>query len=370
MEKERLLVLGARGFLGQHLMQHLHESATDISLIRTLDLNQEFQQTLEYRPRLPVETEWGTWDEWMSGQLLPKSLAHSDVVINAIDYQDLRILADKEKLKQLNESLVEELARAAESAGVKRLIHVSSLLVTASFMAPSVFKTEISATPPSPAFSIFPDYVRAKQNAEKALDNLSAQVFILRIPFLYGEGDRSSFILDVLRYAEAHEGICPLLNRPHGKTQYAYAGNIGAGIVAALHRMRKEAPGRKELVHLLDNTPVSHTWDFLAPFAKVRGFSAPPKDVPFYLAYVPWRLAELGCKAAQSLRLRVPDRLAAFPSAGLLYAHFFYWYFWSGVKARLFLDFLPPDDYEAALDKSLPYYANLDLSTINVPEYA
>lgn len=170
---------------------------------------------------------------------LAAAVAGATAVVNAADWQDLRLLPDAGKLQAVNEGLAAALAAAVAAAGgVKRVVQLSSLLVGASFMGPSVFPTELSTRLPSPCFAVFPAYVRAKRAAEAVWADFrplplpcpsstasllgiveDLTVFTLRLPMVYGEGDEDSFIMDVLRYCQAHGGTCTLIKRPHGKIQ-------------------------------------------------------------------------------------------------------------------------------------------------------
>lgn len=66
MGKERLLILGANGFVGQHILREFHLDPKDVESIRTYDLNTPFRKSLgELSSKMPPWS-WTNPGPWQS----------------------------------------------------------------------------------------------------------------------------------------------------------------------------------------------------------------------------------------------------------------------------------------------------------------
>ena len=62
MEDERILVLGANSFLGQHIVQAIQQEAESVAAIRTYDLDEPFHARLPYKTRWKIVSEAATFE--------------------------------------------------------------------------------------------------------------------------------------------------------------------------------------------------------------------------------------------------------------------------------------------------------------------
>ncbi len=151
------------------------------------------------------------------------------------------------------------LCNAARQAGVRRLVHISSMAVYGGQASGTIGETAPLATDPSP-------YEGAKIACEAQVEAFAAaggQSVILRAGLVFGPGSvqwahRIARLLRARRLGDlgpAGDGLCNLTYEP----------DLGAGVVAALLRPRAAGP-----INLATARPL--TWNaFLIAFARALG---------------------------------------------------------------------------------------------------
>ncbi|PCE43852.1 NAD-dependent epimerase/dehydratase family protein [Rhizorhabdus dicambivorans] len=179
-----LAVTGGTGFLGGHV---LREAAARGHQIRALARSPQL-------PRPNVEWVRGTLE---NHRLLADLIEGADAVIHIAGCINAPALAG---FVEANVTGTASMLTAAESVGVRRFIHVSSL---------SAREPDLS------------DYGWSKWGAERLVRDAPLDWTIIRPPAIYGEGDRE--MLELFRVAKG-KGLLPL--PPRGRLSLIEAGDL------------------------------------------------------------------------------------------------------------------------------------------------
>ncbi|MCW8085818.1 hopanoid-associated sugar epimerase [Sabulicella glaciei] len=158
MPPSTILLTGATGFLGASLARELLSAGHRVRAL--------------VRPETPRDTLAGLELDWAPGSLtdrdsLRRAVAGVDAVIHAA--ADYRIFVpDPERMRAVNVEGTEALMRAALEAGVRRVVHVSSV-ATLKPRADGQPATEADAARPEEAIG---PYKRSKTEAERVVEAL------------------------------------------------------------------------------------------------------------------------------------------------------------------------------------------------------
>ncbi len=114
----------------------------------------------------------------------------------------------------------------------------------------------------------------------------------------------------------------------------------------------------QEVVFLLDDTPLTSFYQLVHPFLSARGFDLSHSALPFLPIYYVYSMFERFVRLGALFLDLSKHCVARLPSANQLYSHLYHWYFFSGTKARLYIDYGPKYSYETAVEKSSAYYAH------------
>jgi nucleoside-diphosphate-sugar epimerase len=218
----KVLITGATGFIGSHLLETLVEKKWDITcLVRP----QSHTAAIE---KMPVRIHRGP-------------LNNPDVLESALEGQDYifhlaaRIRpAPSEVYEMANHRLTRDLANAClrKNPGIKRFVYVSSIAVA----GPTPYGKHYDETqPPCPAS----EYGRTKLKGEQALkevwDRLPAT--IIRPPNVYGTRQQETEILIKL----IRKRIVPLLKEEGESTSLIYIKDLIQGILQATESLESQS---------------------------------------------------------------------------------------------------------------------------------
>lgn len=243
----RIGIVGASGFVGNRAVEMFQESGFDVvPILRSANsVSRLTQKNLEYRVANSFDRA-----------SLEAAFEGCDVIIHSI-------LGSPGLIR----GSVAPAYQAAERAGVKRLLYLSSMIVYTSAPAPGT--TE--ATPPVEK-QHFPTHV-AKIQAERKLLQLrqkgAVEVVIFRPGIVFGP--RSRWVTELA--SQLMQGTAYLINEGKGICNSVYVDNL-------IHAMRlaiaaKDADG--EAFFVGDRERV--TWfDFYRPFAEA--FGVDPQQIP------------------------------------------------------------------------------------------
>jgi dihydroflavonol-4-reductase len=180
----KILVTGADGFLGSHLMRGLERAGNEVV------------GAVFARPAQPGEVRVDLTRESQLARLPPAV----DVVVHAAGMVDGH--APYGSMFAANVTATEHLTRWARTAGVSHLVHISSVAV----YGPLALGEDRSEDTPRLGFALGLPYMRTKARAERVVERSGVPYTLLRPPAVLGLGDTviSRGFYDALR-----EGALP-----------------------------------------------------------------------------------------------------------------------------------------------------------------
>lgn len=203
----RVLVTGATGFIGRHLVPYLRGSGWEV--------------VAPERRELAPDTQWRDALQGVEAVVHLAAIAHE----RALACERSR---DYEPLRRVNVLGAARLAREAAAAGVRQLVFMSSIGVCGDETDGAPF-TEASVPAPRSL------YARSKLEAELALAEVAAasamRVVALRPTLVYGPENGGNF----LRLLRAVAAGWPLpLASVSNRRHLTYLGNLASAVAAAL----------------------------------------------------------------------------------------------------------------------------------------
>lgn len=242
----RFLVTGANGFVGQAVCKTLAQRSFPFTAV-----SRSNQGTNSYANLGDINglTDWSP------------VLVDVDVVIHLAAYAHVPASSQSAKLiQEVNVNGAVNLARQAASAGVKRLVFVSSIKVNGEYTEAQPF-TENS--PPCP----MDVYGKSKLEAEHALWDISREtgieIVIVRPPLVYGSGVKANF-LNLVRLIE--KGLWLPLGAIKNRRSLIYVENLAdALILCATH------PRAAGETFLVSDGPAVSTPELMSTIAKALG---------------------------------------------------------------------------------------------------
>lgn len=176
----RVLVTGASGFVGRHLVESLRQDLDVVAAVRDRSRVPEFQSDIE---TIPFHLERG---------LTPAELRGFDCVFHLAAHVHVMVptVEDEKRFQQLNVKATHELARSASEAGVRRFVYLSSIKVNGERTVTGAFSAHDTPAPQDA-------YGRSKLAAEQAILQVAEQGelegVIVRPPLVYGPGVGANF---------------------------------------------------------------------------------------------------------------------------------------------------------------------------------
>jgi nucleoside-diphosphate-sugar epimerase len=176
---------------------------------------------------------------------------------------------------------VETLVRTALAAGVRRVVHVSSITVHGNDVGGAADESAPLREEPNP-------YSRSKVAGERLLERMirdeGAPVTIVRPGWIYGPGDRASFAR-IARMIE--KGQMVMVGAGENHVPLIYARDAARGVLLASEA--GEAAGRAYL--LVNDEPVTQR-DFIGAIAAELGAPTPTRHIPYKLGLMLGAAAE------------------------------------------------------------------------------
>jgi len=182
MSAPLIALTGATGFIGRHLLRELPKRGYRV-------------QVLLRRPTtLPPEATGAVVGDLARPQNLSAALRGVDAVIHSAGVAHAMSGVPEDDYRVLNTEATAALARAAERAGAKRFVFLSSIRAQSGPVSDAVLDEDMEPRPTDP-------YGRSKLAAEAALAELGLDWVALRPVLVYGPGVKGNMaaLLDLAR---------------------------------------------------------------------------------------------------------------------------------------------------------------------------
>ena len=206
----KVLVTGATGFVGSHLVEALRRRHDDVTaLVRSPDKARALEG---HGVRL-------VWGDLHHPAALERAAASQDVVIHVAGLVAAR---DEAEFLRANREGTARLLEAAVRAGVRRLVLVSSMAAG----GPSAPGRPLTGAEPARPVTA---YGRSKLAAEELVRAGGVPWTILRPPMVYGPRDRE--VLKVFRFARL--GIAPVFGEGTQELSAVHGADLARALVAS-----------------------------------------------------------------------------------------------------------------------------------------
>ncbi|XP_063975948.1 3 beta-hydroxysteroid dehydrogenase/Delta 5--_4-isomerase type 1 [Diachasmimorpha longicaudata] len=366
-----VLVTGACGFLGQHVLKQLQQDVT-VSEIRGLD-----KVPLEdYSIIGCSEIEGSAKIQFFINDLLNIEdcrgpFRNADVVIHCAGLVSYDFPPNYEELQKNNVDVTENVVKLCIDQNVQRLIYCSTTEVTlrsyikGGIVAMVIYEKESKLrTPDDESRLMMGAYAVSKLRAEKIVLEANGELLSnetdklktvsIRPTLLYGEGD-TKFISRILKYGKLCGNSLPRLAGKGGKQQMTYVGNAAWGLVCAKNTLRERPQSIAGLpITITDDDEVNDITRFCERITKdsdcyiKRSSWCIPLPVSYLLALVVELTVSVSNKFIGGLVYPIsPTSLIAYVGSVFLYDR---------SRASIHLDYTPiysPDD---SINLSKKYY--------------
>ena len=174
---------GSTGFIGQHLLRELPKRGYRL-------------RVLLRRPSVvPMECASAVVGDLARPQNMAAALADVDAVIHSAGLAHAMSGLPEDDYRLLNTEATIALARAAQRAGARRFVFLSSIRAQSGATAEGVLTEELAPQPTDA-------YGRSKLAAEQGLSELGLDWVALRLVLVYGPGVKGN-MAELLRFARA-----------------------------------------------------------------------------------------------------------------------------------------------------------------------
>lgn len=294
----KVLITGATGFLGQHLIEHL---AADFELVAASRNPANFPAGVENRVVTCI-TDQGEWVRALHGIDTVVHLAARAHIMNETEKDPLAIF------RAVNVHGTEALAKACVDVGVKRFIFLSSIKVNGERTTGTPYEAGDTPAPVDP-------YGVSKYEAETSLRQIfsatTVELAVLRSPVIYGPNVKGNLrrILGLIR-----RGFPTPFGAVHNKRSMLSSVNAGTWVRAAISATSLPPVP----ILMADATPVS-TKDLIHHISS--GMGKRNLSIPIPTPFL--RMAGVACNQRDTIDrligdLEVKPTLEVFPGIELL----------------------------------------------------
>ncbi|MEP7145096.1 MAG: NAD(P)-dependent oxidoreductase [Ferruginibacter sp.] len=213
---ESVLITGASGFLGYHIIHAAIEKRLNVYAAVRKNSN------IEHLEGLPLQYLFLNYDdeEDMTRQLAENRIEY---IIHAAG--DTKAIT-QEAYNHINATYTSNLAKAAEKLGgnFKKMVFISSLAAVGPLH--DIHNKITEETPPNPVTA----YGRSKLLAEKCLAEIAIPTTILRPTAIYGPRDKNIFIMIKM----INKGLDPYMGKIVQQLSFVHAGDVADVAVKSL----------------------------------------------------------------------------------------------------------------------------------------
>jgi farnesol dehydrogenase len=221
----KILLTGGTGFLGRRIVAELAPRHELRLLVRSGSS----------RERFPAGVELATGDV-TDRSSLERAAAGCDALIHAAAL--VKILAPAEQFDRVNVGGFENVLAAAETAGVGRVVHVSSFMALGPTERGAGGELDESADVADRVW--INDYERTKALADRRARRAIAEGAPLVVVYpgvIYGPGEMTEGNIVVRHILDLLHGRLPaLLGRPERRWNYVHVEDVARGVMLALER--------------------------------------------------------------------------------------------------------------------------------------
>jgi nucleoside-diphosphate-sugar epimerase len=282
-KKPLVALTGATGFIGQFLLRELPKRGYRLRVL------------LRRPSAVPLECASAVVGDLARPQNMAAALADADAVIHSAGIAHAMSGVPEDDYRMLNTEATIGLARAAQRAGIKRFVFLSSIRAQSGPTAEQVLTEALPAEPTDA-------YGRSKLAAEQALASLDMDWVALRLVLVYGPGVKGN-MAQLIRLARSPYPLP--LGSLAGQRSLLAAENLVAAVDAVL--------GTPE--HLQRPLIVADPEPFTIPqmiAAMRRGLGRSPGLLPAPPVLLEWGLRALG---RAEMFQRLAGSLVARPAA-------------------------------------------------------
>lgn len=355
-----VLVTGASGFLGQHVVKTLHEKASDFVTYLVLFDKDTFVQKLDYKPKIPIECITGSITD---PEVVRKAVQRVDCVIHLAAVISVSTFPNVKAMQEVNVKGTALLLDACIDANVGLVITCSTQDTAVDLTDQTMIDERYKVEPHNLAFG---DYARTKLEAEQIVlakqgsrlkNGDCMRTAVLRPGVLYGELD-AIFVTEVIRNAKKQGGTLYYFGSPHAVSQYVYVGNVAWGFVCALKKLRQDKSLGGEAYFIGDETPLMQLFKFSEIFIKLHGCKLSSRPIPYalilaiviLLEWIVWLLSPF-----KQINLPVSSSTVRYANKK--------WSF-SYNKAKSELNYSPLFDWEQSYNRSCEFYKTTTMEAV------
>lgn len=350
------LVTGGHGFLGQHIVKHLHLYGANIKEIRVLDIV-KYEQKLEFSATKPVKIFIGSITD---RDAVSEACRGVDIVLHIASLIDWSLFPNHEALHNINVKGTENIINVCKEENVPYLIYCGSSGI---FNGPEEVKAGTETSVQSPSKLYFEAYASSKGKAQTIAlsangDKLkNGKMFrtlaILPLP-MYGELDYVAIPLSIRPFKGT---TYPLIGRMTATLQYSYVGNTAMMFVKAAESFPKNPDIGGEFFFAPDDTPPATLPCIIKPFLDlVNSKASSTWYIPYW--FIMFALFLLYCLliiVRLFKRVNLPNLHFTLGSIAFLNTTFYVRY----DKAKTLLGYTPLYSYDAAIKRSKEFYADV-----------
>lgn len=324
------LVTGATGLLGSHIVEQLRSRGQSVRALVRPNSDRSWLETQDV--------------EFVEGDVSdPASLRRACAGCDAVYHSAAKVgdWGPWEEFQRITIDGTRNVCDAAVAAGVRRLLHISSVSVFGYYTKP---QTIDETCPIGYKLYRWAYYSRSKIEAERIVWDAhktgKIEVTVIRPAWIYGERDRATIARLV---AMIQNGKAKILGRGDNRLNVIYAGNIAEAAVTAVER-----PAANGQVYNCSNDGEITQQEYFDLLA--RSLGAPPvkRRVPYRLAYSAGFVLECLGHLFRTKRPPFVTRYAVWLMGRRSY--------FSADKARRELDWQPTTTYAVGVPRTIKWY--------------
>lgn len=285
---EVVLVTGASGCLGQHIVKLLQERDDSVKEIRLFDLK-SYKNNLGHDEKKPMKQIVG---DVRNKQNIQDACVGVDCVIHAAAYIDLSMFPDTKVSWAHNVEGTKNVISACIQNSVPRLIFCSTTDVM--YGGEHIFYGMESTTIMPKKFPIG-IYAETKAEAEELVLKANKQplangkgtlrTLSLRPTPIYGEEDNHLVTAMITKAKTDFKGVLLRVHSLDERMQITYAGNAAWAHIKAKERLIHDESISGEEFFINDDTPIIDLYENLRPYLEAAKVKLSDYVYPYWLVY-------------------------------------------------------------------------------------